>query len=57
MAFTHTSPPPQVRSDKNLAGLRDSPRFKEVVDKYDEPVINWDAVQSTFGVFGKLFKK
>eukprot|EP00878_Enallax_costatus_P002097 GHUV01002264.1.p1 GENE.GHUV01002264.1~~GHUV01002264.1.p1 ORF type:complete len:315 (+),score=99.41 GHUV01002264.1:43-987(+) len=47
----------KVRSDKNLANLRQSPKFEPLVEKYDEPVINWRAVESTFGAFGKLFKK
>jgi hypothetical protein len=47
----------KVRSDKNLAGLRSSPKFDTLVEKYDEPVINWRAVESTLNVFGKLFKK
>jgi hypothetical protein len=46
---------PKVRSDPNLASLQASPKFAELVDQYDEPVINWRAVQSTMGVFGKLF--
>jgi len=47
----------KVRADPNLAKLRQSPKFSDVLDKYDEPVINWAAVQGTFGAFGKLFKK
>lgn len=47
----------KIRSDKNLANLRQSPKFDPLVEKYDEPVINWRAVESTFGAFGKLFKK
>eukprot|EP00879_Flechtneria_rotunda_P001171 GHRR01001317.1.p1 GENE.GHRR01001317.1~~GHRR01001317.1.p1 ORF type:complete len:312 (+),score=113.13 GHRR01001317.1:221-1156(+) len=47
----------KIRSDKNLANLRTSPKFTPMVEKYDEPVINWRAVESTFGAFGKLFKK
>jgi hypothetical protein len=43
-----------VRSDKNLTKLRESPRFDEVLNKYDEPVINMEAVKATFGW---LFKK
>jgi len=46
-----------VRTDKNLARLRDSPKFGALMDRYDEPVINWAAVQGTFGALGKLFKK
>lgn len=47
----------KCRADKNLAALRDqaADKFRAVIEKYDEPVINWGAVQSTFGVFGNLF--
>ena len=47
----------KCRSDKNLVGLRDGnpEKFKAVMDKYDEPVINMDAVRATFGAFGNLF--
>lgn len=47
----------QVRSDKNLAELRTSPKFEKLINSYDEPVINWEAINNTFGAFGKLFKK
>lgn len=41
----------QIRKDKNLAKLRLSPNFQPILDKYDEPVINWNAVKATFGFF------
>lgn len=44
----------QCRTDKNLAKLRESAKFDEVLNKYDEPVINMEAVKATFGW---LFKK
>jgi hypothetical protein len=47
----------KVRSDKNLDGLRTSPKFEKLINSYDEPVINWEAINNTFGAFGKLFKK
>jgi len=47
----------KVRSDKNLANVRTSPKFEKLINAYDEPVINWGAVQSTFGFLGKVFKK
>ncbi|KAF8065729.1 alpha-mannosidase [Scenedesmus sp. PABB004] len=47
----------KVRSDKNLAAVRGSPKFERLINMYDEPVINWAAVENTLGVFGKLFKK
>lgn len=43
----------QIRKDKNLAALRKSPKFNAVMDKYDEPVINWSAVKATFGFFNR----
>ncbi|GBF94159.1 hypothetical protein Rsub_07146 [Raphidocelis subcapitata] len=49
----------KVRSDPNLKRLRDESgaRFEELVNSYDEPVINMEAIKATFGVFGKLFSK
>jgi tetratricopeptide (TPR) repeat protein len=47
----------QIRGDKNLDALRGSPKFGPLIDKYDEPVINWKAIESTFSAFGGLFKK
>eukprot|EP00798_Chlamydomonas_sp_ICE-L_P030287 gene30287-35275_t len=43
----------QIRKDKNLLAVRESPKFQASMDKYDEPVINWNAVKATFGFFGK----
>jgi hypothetical protein len=54
---TKTKRSPQARSDKNLAALRESPKFAALMDRYDEPVINWSAVQGTLNVFGNLFSK
>lgn len=48
---------PKVRSDKNLATIQKSPKFTELIDQYDEPVIDWAAIKGTFGAFGKMFKK
>jgi hypothetical protein len=47
----------KVRNDKNLAQLRTSPKFEKLINSYDEPVINWDAINNTFGAFGKIFNK
>ncbi|KAI5064056.1 hypothetical protein GOP47_0020726 [Adiantum capillus-veneris] len=44
-----------VRSDPDLANLRVSPKFTPLIDKYDEPFINENAVKalkSVFGLFG-----
>lgn len=43
----------QIRRDKNLEALRKSPKFQPLLEKYDEPVINWSAVKATFNFFGK----
>ncbi|EFJ43470.1 hypothetical protein VOLCADRAFT_76718 [Volvox carteri f. nagariensis] len=45
----------QIRRDKNLVKVRASPKFQQLIDKYDEPVVNWNAVKATFGAFGGLF--
>lgn len=45
-----------VRSDPDLANLKASPKFKPLIDKFDEPFINENAVnalKSVFGLFGK----
>jgi hypothetical protein len=42
----------QIRKDKNLENLRKNPKFQPVLDKYDEPVINWNAIKATFGFLG-----
>ncbi|CAM6119424.1 unnamed protein product [Calypogeia fissa] len=44
-----------IREDPDLAHLRTSPKFKEVLDKYDEPFLNenaFKAIKSVFGIFG-----
>lgn len=35
----------KVRSDPNLANLRNNPKYKAIVDKYDEPIINEEAIK------------
>ena len=35
----------KIRSDPNLETLRKSPKFKQVIDKYDEPVFNDNALK------------
>ena len=35
----------KIRSDPNLENLRKSPKFKQVIDKYDEPVFNDNAIK------------
>lgn len=35
----------KVRSDPNLDTLRKSPKFKAIIDKYDEPFINENAIK------------
>eukprot|EP00246_Nothoceros_aenigmaticus_P015048 TRINITY_DN6056_c0_g1_i1.p1 TRINITY_DN6056_c0_g1~~TRINITY_DN6056_c0_g1_i1.p1 ORF type:complete len:278 (-),score=56.19 TRINITY_DN6056_c0_g1_i1:267-1040(-) len=45
-----------VRTDPDLETLRASPNFKELINKYDEPFINENAVNALKNVFG-FFKK
>lgn len=45
----------QIRKDKNLEKLRLNPKFQPILDKYDEPVINWGAIKATAGIFGSFF--
>lgn len=35
----------KIRSDPNLANLRKSKKFTELINKYDEPVINENAIK------------
>ena len=35
----------KIRVDPNLANLRKSPKFKSTLEKYDEPVINENAMK------------
>jgi hypothetical protein len=41
----------KVRSDPNLAGLRESPKFKVLIDKYDEPLVNEAALKALKNIF------
>lgn len=41
----------KCRNDKNLANLRESEKFKQVMDKYDEPIINEAAINAIKGFF------
>lgn len=41
----------KVRNEPNLAPLRQSPNFKPLMDKYDEPIFNEDVTKA----FKKLF--
>lgn len=45
----------QIRRDKNLNKVRASPKFQQLIEKYDEPVVNWNAVKATFGAFVGMF--
>ena len=48
----------KCRQDKNLAAIRQaSPeQFKEIMDKYDEPIINMDAINAVKNFFTSPFK-
>lgn len=45
-----------IREDPDLANLRAAPGFTSLINKYDEPFINENAMKalkSMFGLFGK----
>ncbi|EFJ07567.1 hypothetical protein SELMODRAFT_448423 [Selaginella moellendorffii] len=42
----------KIRTDEDLASLRASPEFKALIDKYDEPIFNENAVKAIKGLFG-----
>lgn len=42
---------PKVRQDPNLAGLRSSPKFKQLIDQYDEPLLNEGAIKALKSIF------
>jgi hypothetical protein len=35
----------KIRSDPNLANLRKSKKFTELINRYDEPIINENAIK------------
>jgi hypothetical protein len=41
----------QIRGDKNLEYIRQDERFKALMDKYDEPILNENAVKVLKGLF------
>jgi hypothetical protein len=41
----------QIRTDKNLECMRQSEGFKPMMDKYDEPVLNENAINAIKGLF------
>jgi hypothetical protein len=43
-----------VREDADLQKLRESPDFAAIINKYDEPFINENAVKALKNVFGFL---
>ncbi|CAG9467690.1 unnamed protein product [Pedinophyceae sp. YPF-701] len=45
----------KIRSDPNLAWLRESPKFVPLLERYDEPILNREAVDAikSFFSFGK----
>eukprot|EP00897_Mesotaenium_endlicherianum_P010582 jgi/Mesen1/9552/ME000640S08903 len=46
-----------IRTDPDLANLRASDKFTPVLNKYDEPFINENAMKALKGVFGMFGKK
>jgi len=47
----------KVRTDPNLANLRKSPDFLRIVERYDEPIINREAIEALKGIFSFGKKK
>ena len=43
----------KIRSDPSLANAQQAPGFKEMMDKFDEPLLNDNAVKFLKGIFGK----
>ncbi|BDA41945.1 Protein MET1, chloroplastic [Coccomyxa sp. Obi] len=41
----------KVRTDPNLETLRKSPKFKKLIDQYDEPIINEGALKALKNIF------
>lgn len=41
----------KIRSDPNLAEARKSPKFKPIMDKYDEPILNEGAIKALKSIF------
>ena len=42
----------KIRTDPSLAEVRTSPDFKAMIDKFDEPLINENAIKFVKGIFG-----
>ena len=42
----------KIRTDPSLAEVRTSPNFKAMIDKFDEPLINENAIKFMKGIFG-----
>lgn len=42
----------KCRNDPNLSNLRTSQNFRPLMDKFDEPIINMDAINAVKGLFG-----
>ena len=47
----------KIRTDPNLAGLRKSSKFLPVLEKYDEPILNREAIDAIKGFFSFGKKK
>lgn len=41
----------QIRTDKNLEFMRSDERFKGVIEKYDEPILNENAINALKSIF------
>lgn len=41
----------KIRSDNNLENVRKSPKFKQLIDRYDEPLVNTEALDALKNLF------
>ena len=42
----------KIRTDPSLSGVQQDPRFTQLMDKFDEPLINQNAINFVKGLFG-----
>jgi hypothetical protein len=42
-----------MRGDASLSYVRKDPRFKQLIDRFDEPLLNENAMKVLKGMFGR----
>ena len=42
-----------IRGDASLETVRKDPRFKQLIDRFDEPLLNENAMKVLKGMFGR----